>query len=159
MSGIGLMSEFFLSALCRCLDSLFNTTTTSKASEAALVAISMIARSGLAPSGDNAPETLTLTERAGEGGNLGLAHCLAGALEVELGMSHDLAVGVITPRVLRFNAPVARDMMPRLSLALGLEPNDADLEEAAIGIEAAIFSLYDGIGFPRCFDRMNSIRN
>jgi alcohol dehydrogenase class IV len=134
--------------LCRCIDSLFNATTTPKTTEAALEAISIMAR----PTPNDGGKAVSLADAAGDGGNLGLAHCLARALEVELGIGHDLAVGVITPRVIRFNAPVAGDMMPRLALALGLETEDEDPERVAIGIVATIFSMYEVIGFPRFFD-------
>lgn len=142
------MSEKIVSALCRCVDSLFNTTTTPETTEPALGAISMIIQSAL----KDISEPVSLAENAGGGANLGLAHCLARALEIELGISHGLAVGVVMPRVIRFNAPVAGDMMARLASAMGLEKSDDDSEQAAIDTEAAIYAFYGDIGFPRFFD-------
>lgn len=146
-------------ALSRCADSLFNATTIPENSSSALEAASELARSAHAAVIDREPQALndlrlasSKADRACHDDNLGLAHCLAWALETELGLGHGLAVGVIMPRVIRFNAPVAGGMMQRLAAALGVETQNDDPEQAAVGIEAAMFDLYDEIGFPRFFD-------
>jgi aldehyde dehydrogenase (NAD+) len=140
-----------IGALCRCADSLFNTTTTPESASLALHAASILAGMPRAPD----TELVVAASRAhmaGDNGNLGLAHCLAMALETELDISHDLAVGVLMPRVIRFNAPIAGDVIKRLAVALEVEPEDHDPEQIAAGIEAALFDLYDKTGFPRYFD-------
>lgn len=149
-----MMAAEWVRALCRGADSLFNATTTPANSSLALEAITILARSahGEPQALSELSRAAAMADEACNDGNLGLAHCLAGALESELDMSHETAVGVVMPRVIRFNAPVAGDMMPRLAVALGVRTGGDDPELAAIGIEAAILDLYDEIGFPRYFD-------
>jgi alcohol dehydrogenase class IV len=93
-----------------------------------------------------------MADQACADGNLGLAHCLAGPLETLLDMEHGLAVGVLMPRVIRFNAPVAGAMMSRLAAALGVETSSGNPEQDAIQIEKGVFELYREIGFPKFFD-------
>lgn len=145
-------------ALSRCADSLFNTSSTPDRSAQALEAAAVLAPLARAMdqevrgAADEFLMAASLAEKAGQAGNLGLAHCLALALESELDMSHDLAVGVLMPRVIRFNGAVAGENMGRLAVSLGVETEDGDPEHIAIRIEAALLDLYDQIGFPRFFD-------
>ncbi len=150
-----MMGAELIGALCRCADSLFNTTTTPESASLALNAASILARSARDGADDESADVVMAASRAhmaSDNSNLGLAHCLAMALETELDIGHDLAVGVLMPRVIRFNAPIAGDVMKRLAAALTVDPGDHDPEQIAIGIETALFDLYDKTGFPRYFD-------
>ncbi len=146
-------------ALCCCADSLFNNSTTADSSTLALDAASVLVRNARAAVNDKVPQAVTdvhaaslMADRTCGAGNLGLAHGLAGPLEIELDMEHGLAVGALLPRVVRFNAPVAGPMMADLAAALGVENTTGDPEQDAIKIETSLFEIYRGIGFPKYFD-------
>jgi alcohol dehydrogenase class IV len=154
-----MMASDVVGALCRCADSLFNATTTDANSALALDAASVLARAAHAAVIDNEPQSVndvrmasSMADRACADGNLGLAHCLSRALEDELAMDPSFAVGVIMPRVIRFNAPIAGATMDRLAASLGVQDRSDDPEQSAIGVAAALFDLYNKIEFPRFFE-------
>lgn len=81
---------------------------------------------------------------------LGLAHALSLPLEARLDLPHAIGVGVLLPRVIAFNAPVAPAKAEKLAVALGANPG-RDLGETVAAIRSAIFGLFDDLGFPTAF--------
>lgn len=81
---------------------------------------------------------------------LGLAHALSLPLEAHLDLPHTIGVGVLIPRVVAFNAPVAPEKTRALALALGARPAD-DLQGTVEAIGEAFFRLFEDIGAPTRF--------
>ncbi|MBB6306056.1 iron-containing alcohol dehydrogenase [Xanthobacter tagetidis] len=81
---------------------------------------------------------------------LGLAHTLSLPLEAILDLPHTIGVGVLIPRVVAFNAPVAPEKARALALALGAAPAD-DLRGTVAAIRDAFFRLFEDVGTPTAF--------
>ncbi len=82
-------------------------------------------------------------------GNTGvsLAHRLGSPLEDFGGLAHGLAVGVVLPHVIAFNAKAVPDRVTQLASAFGLTGGSD-----RAGVIEALRTLYDDIGFPRWLD-------
>ena len=78
---------------------------------------------------------------------LGLAHSLSIPLEGRFDLPHGIGVGVLMPRVLRFNAEADPARARRVAEAIGARA-DADLGRA---LAARLFDLYASIDFPSHF--------
>ena len=78
---------------------------------------------------------------------LGLAHTLSLPLEAILDLPHTIGVGVLIPRVVAFNAPVAPEKTRALARALGVTAAD-DLRGTVEAIRDALFRLFEDVGAP-----------
>jgi alcohol dehydrogenase class IV len=80
---------------------------------------------------------------------LGLAHAASLPLEAHFNLVHGIGVGVLLPRVLRFNALVAPHKARQLANAIGVETTT---EGAGDAMFDALIHLFEQIGFPTRFD-------
>jgi alcohol dehydrogenase class IV len=82
---------------------------------------------------------------------LGLAHSLSIPLEGRFDLPHGIGVGVLMPRVLRFNAEADPERARRVAAAIGArQSRDADLGQA---LSDRLLEVYAAIGFPGRFSR------
>ena len=83
-----------------------------------------------------------------ENSMLGATHALANPLTAHYGITHGLAVGLMLPHVIRFNAPVVSDLYGKLAEDVGLCA--ADDPRAAECLAARVASLVESSGSPTC---------
>ncbi len=83
-----------------------------------------------------------------ENSMLGATHALANPLTAHYGITHGLAVGLMLPHVIRFNAPVVSDLYGKLAEDVGLCAADDPL--AAELLAARVASLVESSGSPTC---------
>ena len=73
-----------------------------------------------------------------ENSMLGATHALANPLTAHYGITHGLAVGLMLPHVIRFNAPVVSDLYGKLAEDVGLcaadDPRAAELLAARVAL-------------------------
>ena len=146
-------------ALTHCMDSYFNTTTTplteALAFEGARLLIASARGSVIAKDRHAMADNLlgaAMANMACGNAKLGLAHCLSLPMESGLDLTHGIGVGVLMPRVLKFNAPVAPEKVFRIADAWGVKAGGRDLAAVVGEIEAAFYRLFDNIGFPKYYD-------
>lgn len=82
---------------------------------------------------------------------LGAAHAAANPLTARFGTVHGVAVGLMLPHVVRFNAtdPGARDIYAELGSSVGLARSGASEGAVAEAVASRIESLLDAAGMPR----------
>ncbi len=83
-----------------------------------------------------------------ENSMLGATHALANPLTAHYGITHGLAVGLMLPHVIRFNAPVVSDLYGKLAEDVGLCA--ADDPRAAELLAVQVTSLVESSGSPTC---------
>jgi alcohol dehydrogenase len=81
-----------------------------------------------------------------ENSMLGACHACANPLTAHYGMTHGIAIGVLLPHVLRFNAPAAGQLYAELAHGAGLL--NGDLGSAAESLARRIADLVELAGLP-----------
>jgi alcohol dehydrogenase len=112
---------------------------------------------GALPAVLSAPEELAAVGRALLGAHLagaaieqsmlGAAHACANPLTARFGVAHGVAVALMLPHVVRFNAAAAADVYGELAAAAGLAGADAGADPAAT-LARRVESLRAGAGLP-----------
>ena len=144
-------------ALTHAVEALFSSLATPLTDALALEAVRLQAGSmrrsilsdDMAARADNLLASAMANIACGNS-RLGLAHTLSLPLEARLDLPHAIGVGVLIPRIVAFNAPVAPAKAEKLAVVLGARPG-VDLAETVAAIRAALFALFDDIGFPTAF--------
>ncbi len=83
-----------------------------------------------------------------ENSMLGATHALANPLTAHYGITHGLAVGLMLPHVVRFNAPVVGSLYGKLAEDVAL--CEADDPHAGDCLAARVTSLVEASGSPTC---------
>jgi len=95
-------------------------------------------RSSLLPARGSMLLGAHLAGAAIENSMLGATHALANPLTAHYGITHGLAVGLMLPHVIRFNAPVVSDLYGKLAEDVGLcaadDPRAAELLAARVAL-------------------------
>jgi alcohol dehydrogenase len=81
-----------------------------------------------------------------ENSMLGACHACANPLTAHYGLTHGVAVGVLLPHVIRFNAPAAGALYADLAHEVGLA--NGDLSAAAEGLARRVEALLRAAGLP-----------
>jgi alcohol dehydrogenase len=76
---------------------------------------------------------------------LGACHALANPLTAHYGLTHGIAIGVLLPHVIRFNAPVAGGLYGDLAHDVGLENGDQTAAAEALARRIAEFLTVAGL--------------
>ncbi len=79
---------------------------------------------------------------------VGLVHAMAHTLGAFHEVPHGAACGIILPKVIRFNAPVAADKLSMAAQALGVNISGMDDQQAALAAADSIESLLKEVGHP-----------
>jgi alcohol dehydrogenase len=81
-----------------------------------------------------------------ENSMLGVCHSLANPLTAHYGLTHGIAIGVLLPHVIRFNAPAAGSLYADLAHEVGLA--NGDLSSAAEVLARRVEALTRAAGLP-----------
>ncbi|RKO67567.1 iron-containing alcohol dehydrogenase [Desulfofundulus salinus] len=80
---------------------------------------------------------------------LGLTHSIGAALSGHAHVSHGMAVGLLLPYVMEFNAMARMEKFSKIAIALGEDVKGLSLREAALRSVKAVRELVEDISLPR----------
>ncbi|MGB9803939.1 iron-containing alcohol dehydrogenase [Desulfofundulus sp.] len=80
---------------------------------------------------------------------LGLTHSIGAALSGHAHVSHGLAIGLLLPYVMEFNAIARMEKFSKIAIALGEDVKGLSLREAALRSVKAVRELVEDISLPR----------